>query len=161
MVLSSRLFTTISFTKQFGLVLWQFSITLWALGEGSIFFPLGVGPPHLNGHNFQTFFTPLFFFCNWIIHIWNGFYTKSQSKISLFKKNHFSEHICGTRDPPPFMEKSILNFHVDYLNPFLRTGLGGLLLSSKPPKKMTYPLFSSATIYMSGAMCWVVAELIY
>ena len=37
-------------------------------------------PPPLNGTNFQTFFTPLFFFCNWILHIWNGFYT---SKISL------------------------------------------------------------------------------
>ena len=43
--------------------------------------PLGVRPPPpLNGTNFQTFFTPLFFFCNWILHIWNGFYT---SKISL------------------------------------------------------------------------------
>ena len=37
-------------------------------------------PPPFNGTNFQTFFTPLFFFCNWILHIWNGFYT---SKISL------------------------------------------------------------------------------
>ena len=37
--------------------------------------PLGVRPPPLNGTNFQTFFTPLFFFCNWILHIWNGFYT--------------------------------------------------------------------------------------
>ena len=26
--------------------------------------PLGVRPPPLNGTNFQTFFTPLFFFCN-------------------------------------------------------------------------------------------------
>ena len=37
--------------------------------------------PPLNGTNFQTFFTPLFFFCNWILHIWNGFYTWSHSKI--------------------------------------------------------------------------------
>ena len=37
-------------------------------------------PPPLNGTNIQTIFTPLFFFCNWILHIWNGFYT---SKISL------------------------------------------------------------------------------
>ena len=42
--------------------------------------PLGVDPPPLNGTNFQTFFYPTFFFCNWILHIWNGFYT---SKISL------------------------------------------------------------------------------
>ena len=32
------------------------------------------------------------------------------------QKNHFSEQVCGTRDPPPFMEKTILNFHFDYLN---------------------------------------------
>ena len=37
----------------------------------------------LNGTNFQSFFTQLFFFCNWILHIWNGFCTWSQSKISL------------------------------------------------------------------------------
>ena len=44
--------------------------------------PLGVQPPPpLNGTNFQTFFYPTFFFCNWILHIWNGFYT---SKISLW-----------------------------------------------------------------------------
>ena len=44
--------------------------------------PLGVRPPTpLNGTNFQTFFYPTFFFCNWILHIWNGFYT---SKISLW-----------------------------------------------------------------------------
>ena len=29
------------------------------------------------------FFTPLFFFCNWLLHRWNGFYTWSQPKISL------------------------------------------------------------------------------
>ena len=34
-------------------------------------------------HNFQTFFYPTFFFCNWLLHRWNGFYTWSQSKISL------------------------------------------------------------------------------
>ena len=34
----------------------------------------------LNGKISRHFFTPLFFFCNWILHIWNGFYT---SKISL------------------------------------------------------------------------------
>ena len=37
-------------------------------------------PPPLNGKISRHFFTPLFFFCNWILHIWNGFYT---SKISL------------------------------------------------------------------------------
>ena len=37
----------------------------------------------------------------------------------IFKKNYFSEKVCGTRDPPPFMEKSILNFHFDYLHPSL------------------------------------------
>ena len=31
-----------------------------------------------------------------------------------FSKTHFSEYVCGTRDPPPFKEKSILNFHFDY-----------------------------------------------
>ena len=36
--------------------------------------------PPLNGKISRHFFTPLFFFCNWILHIWNGFYT---SKISL------------------------------------------------------------------------------
>ena len=32
-----------------------------------------------------------------------------------FQKNHFSEQVCGTRDPPPFMEKTILYFHFDNL----------------------------------------------
>ena len=32
-----------------------------------------------------------------------------------FWKNHFSEYVCGTWDPPPFMEKSILNLQFDYL----------------------------------------------
>ena len=36
--------------------------------------------PPLNGKISRHFFNPLFFFCNWILHIWNGFYT---SKISL------------------------------------------------------------------------------
>ena len=27
----------------------------------------------------------IFFFCNWILHIWNGFYTWSQSKISFLR----------------------------------------------------------------------------
>ena len=46
--------------------------------------PLGVRPPPpLNGKISRHFFTPLFFFCNWILHIWNGFYIWSQSKISL------------------------------------------------------------------------------
>ena len=36
-----------------------------------------------DGQDFQTFFTPLFFFCNWLLHRWNGFYTWSQSNISL------------------------------------------------------------------------------
>ena len=44
--------------------------------------PIGVRPPPppLNGKISRHFFTPLFFFCNWVLHIWNGFYT---SKISL------------------------------------------------------------------------------
>ena len=41
-----------------------------------------------------------------------------------FQKNHFSEKVCGTRDPletpPPFMAKTKLNFHFDYLIPSLR-----------------------------------------
>ena len=37
-------------------------------------------PPPLMAQISRHFFTPLFFFCNWILHIWNGFYT---SKISL------------------------------------------------------------------------------
>ena len=44
------------------------------------FLPLGVESPPLNGTNFRTFFYPTFFFCNGILHIWNGFYT---SKISF------------------------------------------------------------------------------
>ena len=32
-----------------------------------------------------------------------------------FFLNHFSEKVCWTQDPPPFMEKTILNFHFDYL----------------------------------------------
>ena len=32
---------------------------------------------------FRHFFFPLFFLCNWLLHRWNGFYTWSQSKISL------------------------------------------------------------------------------
>ena len=31
----------------------------------------------------RHFFTPLFFFCNWILQIWNGFYTWHLSKMSL------------------------------------------------------------------------------
>ena len=45
--------------------------------------PLGGRPPPLNGTNFQTLFYPTFFFCNWLLHRWNRFYTWSQSKISL------------------------------------------------------------------------------
>ena len=40
--------------------------------HGDVFLFSNLGKGH--------FFTPLFFFCNWILHIWNGFYT---SKISL------------------------------------------------------------------------------
>ena len=37
----------------------------------------------------------------------------------------FSEYVCGTRDPPPpFMEKTILNFHIDYMIISLRGGGG-------------------------------------
>ena len=37
-------------------------------------------PPPLMAQISRHFFYPTFFFCNWILHIWNGFYT---SKISL------------------------------------------------------------------------------
>ena len=37
----------------------------------------------------------------------------------VYKKNHFSEYVYGTPDPPSFMEKTILNFHSDYWNPSL------------------------------------------
>ena len=41
----------------------------------------------------------------------------------VFKKNYFSEQVCGTRDPletpPPFMANAILNFHFDFLTPSL------------------------------------------
>ena len=49
------------------------------------FSPLGVDPPlpPLMVIISRHFFTPLFFFCNWLLHRWNGFYTWSQSKISL------------------------------------------------------------------------------
>ena len=46
-------------------------------------FPLGVRPPPLMDMIFRPFFYPTFFFCNWILHIQNGFYTSSQSKILL------------------------------------------------------------------------------
>ena len=32
-------------------------------------------PPPLNGTNFQTFFYPTFFFCNWILHIYETDFT--------------------------------------------------------------------------------------
>ena len=45
-------------------------------------FPLGVWPrPRPNGHNFQIFFYPTFFFCNWILNIWNRFYTSKISRL--------------------------------------------------------------------------------
>ena len=45
----------------------------------------------------------------------NTFAQSGNDSKCFFKKNHLSEFVCGTQDPPPFMEKSILNFHFDYL----------------------------------------------
>ena len=47
--------------------------------------------------------------------------TRSHSQgmiLSVFLKNHFSEQVCGTRDPPlpPSLKKTILNFRFDYWN---------------------------------------------
>ena len=47
-------------------------------------FLLASDPTPLNRHISIHLFTPLFFFCNWILLIWNGFYTWSQSKLSFF-----------------------------------------------------------------------------
>ena len=38
----------------------------------------------------------------------------------FFKKSFFRICMWNSRDPPPFMEKSILDFNFDYLNPSLR-----------------------------------------
>ena len=46
------------------------------------FFHQASDPPLMDTIS-RHFFTALFFFCNWILHRWNGFYTWSQSKISL------------------------------------------------------------------------------
>ena len=46
--------------------------------------PLGARPPPpLMAQISRHFFTSLFFLCNWILNIWNRFYTWSQSKISF------------------------------------------------------------------------------
>ena len=37
----------------------------------------------------------------------------------VFKKSFFRIGMWNSRLPPPFMEKTILNFHFDYLNPSL------------------------------------------
>ena len=52
-------------------------------------------PTPLNVTNFCPFFTPLFFFCDWISLIGKGFYTWSQSKNITFKSsyNWFKIHI--------------------------------------------------------------------
>ena len=62
-------------------------IIIYQLGRGSKksrhlkwHLPLSVGPLPPMAQISRHFFTPLFFFCNWILHIWNGFYT---SKILL------------------------------------------------------------------------------
>ena len=36
-------------------------------------------------NNFQTFFYPTFFFCNWILHIWSGFLSQISVKNVTFK----------------------------------------------------------------------------
>ena len=79
--------------------------------------PLGFGSPTLP--YFQTFFifSPLFFFCNWILHIWNRFYTWSQSKISLLSpliiglKLTFSG-CCDRRLPYNSHVHSHLNYYI-------------------------------------------------
>ena len=57
--------------NQNGNIRWIFSIRL------------GPPPPLLLDKISRHFFTPLFFFCNWILHRWNGIYTWSQKKISF------------------------------------------------------------------------------
>ena len=42
-------------------------------------------------------FLPPFFFCNWTLHIWNGFYTWSQPKLSFLKVlfYHIQPYSCS------------------------------------------------------------------
>ena len=44
-------------------------------------------------------------------------FSQSGNDSKWFLKKYFSEYVNGTQDPPPFMEKSILNFHFDCLHP--------------------------------------------
>ena len=54
-------------------------------GKIHLKFPFWLFEPPLMDIISRLSFIPLFFFCNWILHIWNGFYTWFQSKISLLK----------------------------------------------------------------------------
>ena len=42
-------------------------------------------------------------------------FSESGNDSKWFLKNHFSDYVCWTRDPSPFIEKVIFNFHFDYL----------------------------------------------
>ena len=83
------LFNSMPLHEVINSTLWSASPTLWLLGglsnnqNGNLrwFLQLGVDPPPLIAQISRHFFTPLFFFCNWILHIWNGFYNS--------KKCHF------------------------------------------------------------------------
>ena len=57
---------------------------LWSKLTSKLTSPAQLWPGNLHpGSNFHPFFTPCFFFCNWILLIWNGFYTWSQSKFII------------------------------------------------------------------------------
>ena len=77
--------------------------------------PLGVRPPPppLMAQISRHFFTPLFFFCTWILHIWNGFYT---SKISLLSPLIIGSKLTfisnsgawSNETPPPHETESLI-----------------------------------------------------
>ena len=57
----------------------------------------------------------------------------------VFKRNHFFKigmwHSRPPRDPPPFMAKTILNFHFDYWNPSLTQCLQPQKMRPNPERR--------------------------
>ena len=61
---------------------------------------------------FQTFFYPTFFCCYWLLHRWNGFYTWSQSKISLLSPLMIGSKltfISSSGPPPPKKNPAVVD----------------------------------------------------
>ena len=74
-------------------------------------------PPPRNGTNFHQSFYPTFFICNWILHIWNGFFTWSQSKISRLSPLKIGSKLtfsgcCDRRLPYNSHVHSHLNYYI-------------------------------------------------